>query len=301
MKILNIGSLNLDMTYMVSKIATPGETIESKKLYTTIGGKGLNQSIALSRARAEVYHMGLIGEDGERLRQYLNQNKVDITWVEYVKERTGHAVIQVDETGENCILLYHGANFSFTKTKLDAALSAFKHGILVLQNEINEMAYIIEKAYEYGMYIVLNPSPITKELEACDLTKIQMFILNEKEAYALTGQNKMEDVIAGCRKKYPQAQFVMTCGKNGSLYFDQNQQYRQAAYSVDAIDTTGAGDTFLGYFVSTYVMTENIEKSLRYASIAAALSVTRIGAAQSIPTLEDVERFESEQKPCESR
>lgn len=295
MKILNIGSLNIDLTYSVHHIVRPGETIESTGLKTLVGGKGLNQSTALARVSNEVYHMGFIGEDGRFLKEFLNKNNVNTDYIAAGSERSGNAIIQVDETGENSIILFHGANFEFDKKSIDDVLEKFRGEALVLQNEINHLDYVIEKAKENDLFIFLNPSPITDSLLEMDLSKIDFFILNETEAKDITNSKD----LAGIQKKlltmFPESRFLMTKGKKGSIYFDSENCFEKEAYAVETVDTTGAGDTFTGYFISKYLEEKDVKTAMEYGTAASALSVQTFGAAESIPHLSDVEDFRRKQ------
>ncbi|MDO5649418.1 MAG: ribokinase [Gallicola sp.] len=291
MKILNMGSLNIDLTYSVSHIVRPGETIESTGLQKLVGGKGLNQSVSLGRVSKEVYHMGFIGEDGDFLKEFLEKNNVNTDLISLSSERSGNAIIQVDSRGENSIILYHGANFEFTKEKIDPVLEDFKGQALVLQNEINHMDYILKKAKEMGLFVFLNPSPITESLLKTDLSSVDFFILNETEAKDITGAKDLTDIDKKLLQLFPDAKFVMTKGKKGSVYFDSERSFEQKAHKVEALDTTGAGDTFTGYFISKYLEDRDVEKALAYGTAASALSVQNFGAAASIPHLSEVEDF----------
>ena len=178
MKVLNFGSLNLDYVYQVESILIPGETQASKDRKTFCGGKGLNQSIALAKAGIPVFHAGMIGEEGDILLETCRENGVNTDFIRKIQGPGGHTVIQVDKNGQNCILLFGGSNRSITREFVDEVLSAFEKGdILLLQNEINELDYIIDQAYEKGMMIILNPSPYDKALETCDLKKISLFCI----------------------------------------------------------------------------------------------------------------------------
>ena len=180
MKVLNYGSLNVDNVYSVHHIVRGGETILSSKVEQFCGGKGLNQSIALAKAGVPVCHAGLVGEDGGMLLDACRESGVDITHVKTLPVKGGHTIIQVDEKGQNCIILYGGTNQMQTKEYIDQVLEDFGEGdYLILQNEVNLLDYIIDRAYDRGMKIVLNPSPFDEKLDACDLTKIYLFMLNE--------------------------------------------------------------------------------------------------------------------------
>ena len=190
MKVLNFGSLNIDYVYTVDHIVRGGETISSEKTETFPGGKGLNQSIALARAGVPVYHAGAVGEDGEMLLELCRANGVDTRFIRRTEGRNGHTVIQVDRNGQNCILLFGGSNQKQTKEHIDEVLSHFEAGdMLVLQNEVNHLDYLIDRAWERGMVIVLNPSPFDDKLKACDMTKVAYFLVNEVEAEQMTGES----------------------------------------------------------------------------------------------------------------
>ncbi len=281
MKILNFGSLNLDYVYQVEHMVQPGETLLSADRKVFCGGKGLNQSIALARAGAEVYHAGLIGPEGGMLVDILKEAKVNVDLVDQIEEATGHAMIQVDIEGQNCILLYGGANRKIDQVMVDRVLAQFEAGdILVLQNEISELEYLIDKAYEKKMKIVLNPSPWSESLTKIDPAKITLYICNEIEAQAMTGQQEPEEILQAMRG----SQLVLTLGKNGAWYqSDKGSRCYQEAFKVNAVDTTGAGDTFTGYFVENWSKGVDPQLCLKYAAKAAAISVSRPGAAVSIP------------------
>ncbi|MDO5047752.1 MAG: ribokinase [Anaerococcus sp.] len=290
MKILNFGSMNLDFFYRVKNIVRPGETISSNSLEVKMGGKGLNQSIALSKNCDFLYHAGLIGDDGYKLKEILEENGVDTRFIKKVGERTGNAIIQLEDSGENSIVLYPGANHLVTKEYIDQVLDEFTgEDYLVIQNEINNISYIIDKAYEKGMKIFLNPSPITKDLLDADLSKVYMFILNKSEGISLCGNKEL--IVKSLREKYPKSKFVLTSGKDGSMYFDKDRLIKQDAYLVDVVDTTGAGDTFTGFFITSYIKDKDIKKSLKLAALASSLCVMKKGAANAIPSLEEVLDF----------
>ncbi|GFI57326.1 bifunctional ribokinase/ribose-5-phosphate isomerase A [Muribaculaceae bacterium] len=167
----------------------PGETFGATRLDKFPGGKGLNQSIALARAGARVYHAGNVGPDGEVLVETLRNAGVDTNLIRRVEEVTGHAVIQVDSRGDNSIILYAGANARVTSDQIDRVLEEFARGdYLILQNEINLVGEIMDKAFDKGMTIVLNPSPMNEEIRKLPLEKVSIFLLNEIEGEELTGK-----------------------------------------------------------------------------------------------------------------
>ena len=290
MKVLNFGSLNLDYVYSVDHMVTPGETLASYGMNVFCGGKGLNQSIALAKAGVEVYHAGLIGEEGEILLKTCQEGGVDSRYIRKTTEKSGHTIIQVDKDGQNCILLYGGANQSITREYVDEVLSHFEKGdILLLQNEINLLDYIINQAYEKGMMIILNPSPYNEKLDSCDFKKISMLLLNEVEGAQVTGEKDEKKILVRLRELYPDMQVVLTLGKDGSVYQYKDQVYRQGIFSVQAVDTTAAGDTFTGYFISSILEGMPVGEGLKLAAKASAIAVSREGATASIPIKAAVE------------
>ena len=289
MKVLNFGSLNLDYVYQVESILIPGETQASRNRQTFCGGKGLNQSIALAKAEIPVYHAGMIGDGGEILLETCKENGVNTEFIRKITGPCGHTVIQVDKDGQNCILLYGGANRSITREFVDEVLSAFgKDDIILLQNEINELDYIVDRAYEKGMMIILNPSPYDDKLKACDMSKVSMFLVNEIEGYQITGERKPERILAAVKEKYPSAKIVLTLGGDGSVYQDETGIYHQGIFKVKAVDTTAAGDTFTGYFISSIIDGMSVKEGLEMAAKASAIAVSRPGATASIPIKQEV-------------
>ncbi|RRD94331.1 ribokinase [Clostridiales bacterium COT073_COT-073] len=298
MKILNFGSLNIDYVYSVDHFVKQGETIASLGLEVFSGGKGLNQSIAMGRAGIEVYHAGAVGKDGESLVQLLDQDQVDTRFIRVLEEvRSGNAIIQRDKQGDNCIILYGGANQSITSEQIDETLAYFQTGdFLVLQNEINQMSYLIEKARERDLKIVLNPSPLNEKIMDLQLSAISYFILNEIEAKGILGNGQAdeegvqaEDLARKLSEKFPNAGIVLTLGGEGSIYVRQTEMVRQPIYPAQVKDTTAAGDTFTGYFVAGLVKDWPVEKCMDLAAKAASITVSRLGAAPSIPRMAEVE------------
>ncbi len=296
MKVLSFGSLNIDYTYKVDHFVQKGETLSSESLQVFSGGKGLNQSIALAKAGAEVYHAGAVGEDGMFLLKMLQDAGVDITCTKILTDvRTGNAIIQNDKDGDNCILLYGGANQAITKEQIDEVIAKFGAGdYLVLQNEINELDYLMTKAHEAGLKIVLNPSPMNEKIPALPLQFVDYLLLNEVEATQILNwksEDDMDVLAAALAEKYPNAAIVLTIGSAGSIFTNGDKQFRQPAFRVKAVDTTAAGDTFSGYFIAGLLNGLSEEKAMERASKAAAIAVTRLGAAPSIPTPDEVDCF----------
>ena len=297
MKVLNFGSLNLDYVYQVESILIPGETQASKSRQIFCGGKGLNQSIALAKAGIPGYHAGLIGEGGEPLLEVCKENGVNTEFIRQIPGPCGHTVIQVDENGQNCILLFGGSNRSMTKEFVDTVLDSFEEGdIILLQNEINELDYIIDRAYEKHMMIILNPSPFDNALENCDLSKISLFLMNEIEGFQITGEKEPDKILTKVKALYPKAKVVLTLGGDGSVYQDETGIYRQGIFKVKAVDTTAAGDTFTGYFISSIIDGLPVQDGLELAAKASAIAVSRPGATASIPLRSEVVKEKSNGK-----
>lgn len=289
MKVLNFGSMNVDNVYSVDHVVIGGETIASTKREVFCGGKGLNQSVALAKAGADVYHAGAVGTDGDILVDACQEYGVDISYLKRYPVAGGHTVIQVDKNGQNCIILYGGTNQMQTKEYVDEVMSHFGEGdYLVLQNEINLLDYIIDKAYERGLKIVLNPSPFDDKLKSCDMSKIWLFMLNEIEGEQMTGISDFEEIIAELIRRYPNARVVLTMGSKGAWYADADERAFQDIFKVKAVDTTAAGDTFTGFFVTSLITGKTPKEALMIAAKASSIAVTRPGAAPSIPSIEEV-------------
>ena len=232
MKVLNFGSLNIDYTYQVDHFVRAGETMSSESLQVFSGGKGLNQSIALSKAGADVWHAGAVGAgDGDFLIEQMKKAGVHTELIEHLDGQTGHAIIQKDPAGQNCILLYGGANQRITREMVDRVLTQFEaDDFLILQNEISEIGYIMEKAHEKGMKIVLNPSPMNAKILSYPLEYVDYFLLNEVEASDICGIEATKDpqaLMNGLVKQFPEAKIVLTLGGDGSVYRDGNTVLRQ--------------------------------------------------------------------------
>ncbi|HIZ78401.1 MAG TPA: ribokinase [Candidatus Lachnoclostridium stercorigallinarum] len=293
MKVLNYGSLNIDNVYSVDHFVRGGETLSSSKMEIFSGGKGLNQSIALAKSGAEVWHAGAVGEgDGEFLLDMMKDAGVNVSLVSHVEGKTGHAIIQRDGAGQNCILLFGGANQKITKEQVDQAMEHFEEGdFLVLQNEINEIAYIMEKAHEKGMKIVLNPSPMDGKIAGYPLEYVDYFLLNEIEAGDICKtQGEGEELLEKLSAMFPKAKIVLTLGGDGSMYKDGDLVLKQPIYRVPVADTTAAGDTFTGFFIGGLMQGEDAKTALDHAAKAAAIAVSRPGAAPSIPDRSELEK-----------
>lgn len=293
MKILNFGSLNIDYVYEVDHFVTAGETLDSQALEVHAGGKGLNQSIALARSGACVWHAGVVGKgDGAPLVKLLQSSGVRTELIASHDGPSGHAIIQRQANGENSILLFGGANHRVTPQMIDQALAPFSAGDwLILQNEIAGVRELLAKARAKRMITVLNPSPCNAALSAYPLDLVDWFILNEGEARQLAGDVGEPELLDALSAKFPAARFVLTLGSRGSIYHDGAKVHHQSSFPVQAVDTTAAGDTFLGYFIGSLVQGSSVPGALKRAAAAAALAVTQQGAAPSIPQRLDTDQF----------
>jgi len=290
MKILNFGSCNIDYVYNVDHIVIPGETLASTALELFPGGKGLNQSIAVARAGGEIYHAGCVGEDGDMLKNVLMDDGVDISLLKTVAGQSGHAIIQLSREGQNSILLYGGANVSITEAFIDEVLENFESDdFIILQNEINNIELIIEKAAKKWMRIVFNPAPFSENLKKIDYNNIAYLILNEIEACGLGQKDSPEDNLRELKKLYPDTRIVLTLGEKGCIYSDSYVTFYHPAFIVNVVDTTAAGDTFIGYFIAEIAKGTVTTDAIKIATGASALTVSKKGASTSIPFASDVE------------
>lgn len=298
MKVLNFGSLNIDYVYSLDHFVQKGETISSEALHIFPGGKGLNQSVALGRAGVTVSHAGAVGKDGDFLLELLKESCVNIKYIQVLEGvQTGTAIIQNDKSGDNCIILYSGANHQITKEQIANTISDFEKGdFLVLQNEINGMESIMRVAEEKGLKIVLNPSPMNEKILELPLQYVDYFVLNEVEAAQILGLDNIsekdgEKFVRELHDAYPRAKIVLTLGAEGSIYFDGEKLYRQRAYKTEVVDTTAAGDTFSGFFIAGILRGDTLEQAMDTAARAAGIAISRPGAAPSIPKIEEVLEF----------
>ena len=271
----------------------PGETLSARSVTRNAGGKGFNQSVALSRAGCEVYHAGHIGEDGAFLLELCRQYGVRTDYLTQVDVPTGNAVIQVDDDGANCILLYGGANQAMDEAFIREVLSRFDAGdLLVLQNEINCMNRLIALAHEAGLKIAINPAPMNDAIAKESLALADWIILNETEARDLIGVEEPFAQLEALKESFPYSSFLLTLGVRGAICQTNGQTCTLGSCKVDAVDTTAAGDTFAGFFLAELVNGKTPEDALLTATRASALAVTRHGAAQSVPTMEEVRSCE---------
>lgn len=300
-KVLNLGSINIDYVYQVPHFVRPGETLASIDRAVHMGGKGLNQTVAMARAGLACGHAGRIGTDGSFLREFLAAQGADVALIETDGSMaTGHTFIQVNPEAENAILYFPGTNATISDAFLERVLSTLRSGDrLVLQNEVNDPAAIFRAARGRGLRIIFNPAPWTDAAAHVPLDDVEALILNETEARGLLHAADSlggEDLMTALSELLAVPVLILTEGSRGvRVRLRDGSSASIPAYPVEAVDTTGAGDTFTGYAVRALVESEHAEdpdaallSGLRTATLAAALSVTKPGAASAIPSISEV-------------
>jgi len=295
MQVLNFGSLNIDHVYTVDHFVAPGETLASSGYQVNAGGKGLNQSVALSRAGVRTLHAGMIGRDGLFLKETLEAAGVKTEHVMIGEHPTGHAVIQVEKnSGQNAILLYPGANVEIKTSDMRRILRSMpQDSWLLLQNEINAVPFLIEEGKACGLKIAVNPAPCTEAVRTWPLPLCDLILVNEIEAAQLTGRSADGDfrlMAEAMAERCPDSEVVITLGSRGALCRSGKQEIMVPARSVKVVDTTSAGDTFTGYFLAAKMRGMDAETAVRCAVFASSITVSRPGAASSIPTSDEVFR-----------
>lgn len=290
MRIFNLGSMNIDYVYRVPHFLRPGETLSSGSLELFPGGKGLNQSVALGRAGAQVLHGAVQGSGGGFLVEVMKAAGVDVSRIRQAEASPGHAIIQVDDGGQNCILLYAGTNGTVDADYIEAFLEdALPGDILLLQNECSCLREAMEAGHRRGMEIAFNPSPFHEDIGQLPLEYVDWWFCNEIEGAALFGREAPEEIAENFASRCPGKHLILTLGKEGCLYAGDGIRLRQGSYPVRAVDTTAAGDTFTGYFLASIAAGEEVARALDIASRAASLTVSRMGAAASIPWRKELE------------
>ena len=285
--ILNFGSINIDHVYRVPHMPAPGETLPVSSYDRYLGGKGANQSIAIAKAGGTVRHIGAVGSDGGWALEKLRAAGVGTEHIAEAGQATGHAIITVDDAGENQILICGGANRCFTEAQIAQNLDgadADKDWVL-LQNETNLASTIVHTAKQRGFKIAYSAAPFIAGDTIPLLEDIDLLVVNALEAEALA------EAIGLDPAKLPVDQVLITRGGDGASLHAKGEVIRQDAFKVTPVDTTGAGDTFLGSFLALLDSGAGAQQALQYASAASALQVTRPGAADAIPAYDDVQAF----------
>ncbi len=294
------GSINMDLVFDVSRLPEKGETMKSKKFIMTPGGKGANQAFALSRQGVETIMLGSVGTDslsGLSLDD-LRRANVSCDYVLVTKDHyCGIAGILV-ENGENRIITYAGANsVQDIKAHCDVLVRFANHGdyfLTQLEVPLEDVLAMLKKAKSLGLITVLNAAP-AKDLGKDVLSLVDILVVNETEMNILTGVypiNSLE-IERGCKLLLDKGvkSILLTLGKNGSVYISEDSNIKVDALEVNVVDTTAAGDTYIGVFISKLIVSETIAKAMDYASIGAALAITKIGAQKSIPSKKDIDDF----------
>lgn len=284
MAIINIGSINVDHSYQLKRFLQPGETASCEHYLRGLGGKGMNQSIALQRAGAEVVHLGAIGRDDAWVRNAISAAGISLQDVFETGADTGHAIIQIDAQGENCILLYQGANHALAEADVAGVLQRYPdHRWVLTQNETNVVAQTIRLAAAAGRKVAFNPAPCDPALAQLPLEQLALLLVNEVEVCQLSGQSDLSAAYAALRQRCPDTLVVVTLGAEGLWAAQGAQQWQVPSYPTQVVDTTGAGDTITGYLLAGLDEGMAVEPALHLAAKAAAITVSRRGAAASIP------------------
>jgi len=292
MKTLVYGSLNIDLVFSVDHIAIPGETISSSSLIKGAGGKGANQAAALAKAGMETWMAGKIGRDGAFLLELLESYGVHTEKVVQYEGPSGQALIQVEKSGQNSIILFAGGNSKVSREEIEQCLLFFGKGdLVILQNEISNTDFIMKMAKSRGMKVVLNPSPWNEMAENLPLELADTLFVNEIEGAGLAKMGpeiSAEDILDRLCSYFPKTEIILTAGINGAYYGLNKSRARGEIVSVPVVDTTGAGDSFSGYFLTARERGYSVQDSLNAACKAAAITVSRKGAMESIPFKDEV-------------
>ena len=292
MAVINFGSINVDHVYQVDHFVQPGETLASSDYKRLLGGKGANQSIALARAGSDVWHVGKINEEDAGFKQTMIRENINCKFVSCTETASGHAIIQVTPSGENAIVLFGGANHELSPKDIMQALDGAKPSDWVLtQNETSAIDQVLIQAKEKGLKVAFNPAPMTESVKHLPHQCIDLLIVNEVEAEEISGHDKLDKIEEYFRREWPHAEVIITLGKAGVRMLKRDKTIDMPAFEVTAVDTTAAGDTFIGFFLSAYSAHSDSKTALLRACAASALAVTKAGAAQSIPSKEEVNRF----------
>ncbi|KRP68975.1 ribokinase [Pseudomonas veronii] len=299
-KVVVVGSLNMDLVTRASRLPRAGETLIGQSFSTVPGGKGANQAVASARLGAEVAMIGCVGSDayGVQLRDALLVEGIDCQAVSRVDGSSGVALIVVDDSSQNAIVIVAGSNGELTPASLqaaDAVLQAADVIVCQLEVPLETVGYALKRGRELGKTVILNPAPASSPLPAQWYASIDYLIPNESEATALSGVTvdslDSAKLAAAQLIKAGAAKVIITLGAQGALFSDGNRVEHLAAPNVKAVDTTAAGDTFVGGFAAALAHGKSEAEAIRFGQVAAALSVTRAGAQPSIPTLHDVQGF----------
>lgn len=297
-KVVVVGSINMDLVTTLSRVPVGGETMFGNTFSQIPGGKGANQAVAIGKILGNATMLGMVGKDsfGKDLIKSLNAANVDTSHVEEIDSPSGIANILVEENGQNRIIVVAGANACVDKAYIDRHIDAIKTAdIVVLQLEIpiSTVSYVLEVAKKFGKTTILNPAPATTLSDEI-IKNSDIIIPNETELELITGIKT--DTIDGIKEagfklfKMGVKSLIVTLGSKGSMYMDDKEIKFVTAYKVEAIDTTAAGDSFIGGFI-TKLEKDNFVEAIEFGTKVSAIAVTRRGAQTSIPTYEEVINF----------
>jgi len=287
MAIWTLGSINIDHVYRVPHLPGPGETLAAISYHLGLGGKGANQSIAAARAGAMVHHLGAVGAGAEWVLDRMAVAGVDTSQIATVGDATGHAIINVDPMGENAIVIHGGANLAQSPTRIAAALERAEPGdILLMQNETSQQAPTARLARERGLRVIYSAAPFAAEAVRAVVSDVSVLVVNAVEA------RQLQDELGVSLSSLPVEAVVITRGAHGAEWCAPGSEpVFVPAFAVDAVDSTGAGDCFTGTLAAALDQGMGPAGAMRRAAAAAALQVTRPGAADAMPTRDEVDAF----------
>ena len=270
MAVINFGSINIDHVYQVDHFVQPGETLDTNDYQVLLGGKGANQSIALANAGIEVLHVGCINENDVQFKQAMIKQGINGRFIRCTEVPSGHAIIQVTPSGENAIFLFGGANREINSQDIGKAIaSSNPDDWVLLQNETTGTAEVLAKSKAQGLRVAFNPAPMTDDIKSLNFAHIDLLIVNEVEAAELSGQTDMPAIEAFFKQHFAHGEVIITLGKQGAKLLSPanaagESEIMVPAFIVDAVDTTAAGDTFIGYFIAHYQQYNQAKQALEY-------------------------------------
>ena len=289
-----IGSINLDRTIRVKNMPKPGETIHTKEIISAGGGKGANQAVAAQRSGAKTHFIGAVGDDdaGKTMLDLLTQEKINLAGItKMTKQSTGQAYVTVDDAGENQIMIHGGANMAFTPDDVAAhrdIIEASDFVVAQFESAVDSTVEAFKIAQAAGVKTILNPAPAMEKVPAELLAVTDMIVPNETETETLTGiaitdEASMMKASAALHELGISA-VIITIGSKGAFYDINGRHGVIPAFKVEAVDTTSAGDTFIGAMSSVLDKDfSNLEDAIRYGNRASSIAVQRFGAQPSIP------------------
>lgn len=287
MTVYNLGSINIDHIFRLDHLPQAGETLLSSDYLCCLGGKGANQSLALALGGAKVEHIGRMALPDLHFIDQLKQAGVNLASIDTTAQTTASAIVMVDDSsGENQIVINPGANQQISTQSIDASLAQSKPGDWALsQNETNAVPYFLRQAKERGLKVCYSAAPFVAETTIELLPITDLLVVNQLEAEALAAE--LDCPIEQIEVPH----LLVTMGAEGARYIGKEGDWTLPSPKVNAVDTTGAGDTFLGFLLAALTQQQTISEAMQLALNAAALQVTRKGTADAIPTLEEVKAF----------